>query len=789
MAIMFDRLGSLIARRWGWLLIGWAGLAVLVLMAAPSWDDVTCDGDFAYLPDQMSSVRGEKLLAAAFPDERSKSSVFLVLARRDGPLQPVDYAMGDRLAAQFTPETDNSIVNVVSYRTEVVGAKLRSRPGPEGQAALIVLDLQNEFAAVGNIDLIERIYGAIETLRHDPAFPAGLQLGVTGSAAIGSDMLLAAEESIRNIEQTTVILVILILLLVYRAPGLVIIPLVTILVSLEVATGLVAQLSQWSSQTGWIDYKIFSTTKIFIVVILYGTGTDFCLFLISRYREDLDRGLDTAGAVAHSLGRVGGAVAASAMTAILGLGAMACCEFGKFRNSGPTIALCLIVALLACLTLTPALLRAAGPLVFWPFGIRRLPNASLVADDRAADGSIMHRFWQRLGRMILARPGLILVGSLVVMAPLCYQGLRVDVTYDLMSELRSDRPSVEGTKLVRRYFSAGETGPVTVLAYSKSGGLYATQETREKLRRLSDDLYRFEYRDAEGTTVRPVTSVCSLSEPLGEPPRRFGFRDAVRKVVLRSHPLTKKFYLAQSPGYRGKVTRLDVVLRYDPFSAESIRVLDRLQAHLHDLARSPDSGWAGADFYYLGTTASIRDLKSVTSRDMTRIQRLVPITVLAVLIVILRRPVVCVYLVLSVLLGYFVSIGTTQLFFAWLYGPSFQGLDWKVPIFLFVILIAIGEDYNIYLVTRVVEEQKRLGAAEGLRTALVKTGGIITSCGIIMAGTFASMSTGTLRAVLELGVALPFGVLLDTCVIRPILVPAFLAIWDKRSARFGERYR
>ena len=157
-----------------------------------------------------------------------------------------------------------------------------------------------------------------------------------------------------------------------------------------------------------------------------------------------------------------------------------------------------------------------------------------------------------------------------------------------------------------------------------------------------------------------------------------------------------------------------MVFRYDPFSAESIRLLDRLEAHLGDLVRLPDSDWAGADFYYLGTTAGIRNLKSVTSRDMTRIEQLVPITVLAVLIVIFRRPVVCVYLVLSVLLGYFVSIGTIQLFFAWLYGPSFQGLDWKVPIFLFVILITIGEDYNIYLVTRVIEEQERRGAAEGL---------------------------------------------------------------------------
>jgi RND superfamily putative drug exporter len=661
-----------------------------------------------------------------------------------------------------------------------VGEKLKSPVGNDGQALLIVLQLRSEFMAVGNMELVGRIRRELDSVRQSPDFPPGLELGLSGSAAVGTDMLNSAEESIRSTERTTIFLVLVILLAVYRAPGLVAVPLATIFASLAVAIGLVAWIAQASDALGWLDYKIFKTTRIFIVVILFGAGTDFCLFLIARYKEELQEGLNPADALARALGRVGGALAASAMTTILGLGAMVFADFGKFRNSGPTIAFCLAVALAASLTLAPAMLRGVGAAVFWPFGRTAFPGR-----PGRPGKAVLHPsgFWPWLSGQIVRRPGIILVGSLLVMLPLADRGLRIDVTYDLLSELQPDRSSVRGTQLLRRYFPAGETGPITILAYHATGGLDDSQPAREKIRRLAQRLYELQYVDSQGQTARPVTSVRSLVEPLGEPPQRFGFFSGLRKGLVRGHHRTKSTYLAQSPEYAGKLTRLDVVTRYDPFSAESIRLLDRLEEDLLDLGDDPNSEWRGAEFHFIGTTAGIRDLKRVTASDLALIQQLVPIAVLAVLVVLLRRTWISVYLILTVLLGYFVSIGCTELFFTWLYGDTFVGLDWKVPMFLFVILIAVGEDYNIYLVTRVFEEQSKLGPVEGLRVALIRTGGIITSCGVIMAGTFASMTTGTLRATSELGFALAFGVMLDTCVIRTVLVPALLAILARRAER------
>jgi RND superfamily putative drug exporter len=163
-----------------------------------------------------------------------------------------------------------------------------------------------------------------------------------------------------------------------------------------------------------------------------------------------------------------------------------------------------------------------------------------------------------------------------------------------------------------------------------------------------------------------------------------------------------------------------------------------------------------------------------------------------ILVMLLRRPGISLYLILTVVLGYLASLGVTELLFKSLHHGSepWGGLDWTVGFFLFVILVAVGEDYNILLMARVIEEEEKHGITEGTRLAVAHTGGIISSCGLIMAGTFGSMLTGTLTSLRELGFALGLGILLDTFLVRPILVPAFVVVMDRyRAARREEKSR
>jgi putative drug exporter of the RND superfamily len=272
--------------------------------------------------------------------------------------------------------------------------------------------------------------------------------------------------------------------------------------------------------------------------------------------------------------------------------------------------------------------------------------------------------------------------------------------------------------------------------------------------------------------------VRSLTSPLGVTPAAAAAlaqsdvpaetrQEAIERVALDHY--------ATSFGQRTWTgTRLDLILTQSPFSHQSIDDLDRVEEAIR--AALPADKRQDTQMYVVGTTASVRDLARVMQSDRIRIEVLVLISVFVVLVVLLRGLVVPVYLLLSVLFSYFTTLGVAFAVFWALDPQGFAGIDWKVAIFLFTILIAVGEDYNIFLLTRVHEEQRQEGPVRGITTALSRTGPIISSCGIIMAGTFAALLGSSLTAMKQLGFALAFGVLLDTFVVRPILVPAFL-IW------------
>jgi RND superfamily putative drug exporter len=249
-----------------------------------------------------------------------------------------------------------------------------------------------------------------------------------------------------------------------------------------------------------------------------------------------------------------------------------------------------------------------------------------------------------------------------------------------------------------------------------------------------DDLEVADVRSAAaplGTSpaARETLGYFPVSPQLSRPPRASG-----PSSITSAMPAIWKMHM----------THMDVILGVDPFSRRAIRALQQIEAALRlDLSES--------ELGFSGPTASARDLETVKQQDQRRAEILVPIVVFVLLLLVLRRLAISVYLVLSVLFSYLATLGVTMVVFGLTHWGGYAGLDWKVPILLFTILVAVGEDYNIFLMTRIKEEMARHGALEGITEALSRTGRVISSCGFIMAGTFATLLSGSLLAMQELG--------------------------------------
>ncbi len=882
---MFLRLGQLVSRWWHVSLIAWVLLTWLVVQMSPDWADVVQDGEFVFLPASSPSRVAGRLYEEAFPgslEERPVeeggvqqdalgSNIVLIVRRKDGLTNQdrdfVEEVLLERLeqiarttGAEYVlgteqpdappqqdagaepadlPESEQIVKAIWTPKDPRVGPLLVSE---DGKALLVLIELKREFLDRGNARIIQRIEQAVDDLtdlnRHPVhRYLVGLDIKISGSATVGRDMLHAEEVSGSNTEWFTKTLVIVLLLIIYRAPILAFIPLVTVGLSVEMSL----RLLRIMADAGWVG--LFNGIEMYVTVVVYGAGVDYCLFLIARYKEELDKGRLLEEAIAEAVHRVGIALATSAGTSICGIGMMGFAEFGKFRQAGFAISFGLAVVLCAVLTFTPALLRLFGRWAFWPEIAREQiepeanlrPHPSLLTFLR--EQQWLDRGWQKVADGVEARPATVFLSSLALMLPFAVIAIinHAHLSYGLLTDLPQEDASVVGANAIQEHFPAGVGGPVTILLYSPEFDLPHGLESPGQSVALGEGIASVLTEELESRREQlKLADIRTQENPLGISPvsqayvrqQMRGGLFGGRGAIIRNH--ARKTYLSQEGPLAGKVIRLDLVFDVDPFSRDSIDLLSATEQVIRDAlpralmvfdetdtsdvdaepegtaATETPEGLPPQDdkirvsahiaklanetgIYSIGPTPSIRDLKDVTDRDQIRIDLLVVIAVYVVLVMLLRRPAISLYLIVSVVFSYLVALGVTfAVYWAWHPG-QFPGLDWKVPIFLFTILIAMGEDYNILLMTRVEEEQKVHGPVKGVLVALTRTGSIISSCGIIMAGTFATLMTGTLMGMIELGFALAFGVLLDTFVVRPILVPAYLVMLHSgRFGRFGK---
>jgi RND superfamily putative drug exporter len=481
---VFDRLGRLVIRLRFVFVVGWVVAAVGMGALAPSLSQAGFADETSFLPRDAESLAARHVIAAAFPNDSAPTSALVVFSRAGG-LTDADRAAIEGLRGYFEGSDHPDAVQryVTAEGSPSLASALRSQ---DGVVELARIDMSTP-------SFLPRTNTAIDVIRAHFAKPgvlaAGLVAQVTGQAGIGRDYLAAIKEGTDRTTLVTILLVVVVLMLIYRAPLAALAPLLTIGSAFLVARGVLG----FMAQAGW---QLSSVLDSFIVVLVFGVGTDYTIFLISRFREELGRHSPDV-AVQVTVSRISAVITASAATVIVGLASMVAARFGMIQSTGPALAITIFVTLLAGLTLTPSLLAIFGRRIFWP-----LHEKTLTAADEERG------FWAALARRITARPGLLAAAVLALLLVPALALPQLKENFDVLHELPAGAESREGYDTLSHHLAEGQLMPLTVLVqstdgsktdFTSSGGLARTAALGRSIGALPN-----------------VQTVRSLVDPLGE---------------------------------------------------------------------------------------------------------------------------------------------------------------------------------------------------------------------------------------------------------------------------------
>jgi RND superfamily putative drug exporter len=639
----------------------------------------------------------------------------------------------------------------------------------DGKAAIVTAYLKGE----GDAD---RILDPMQFWRDTVSDPGGgLEVKITGGAGYAADAIEVFESINGTLLLAAVSLVIVLLILIYRSPIFLFIPLAAVIFAEILARSVGYGLSE-------LGVTINGQSSAIMSILVLGAGTDYALLIVARYREELHHTLDRHEAIRAAMTSAGPAVFASAATVIAALLCLSIARVNGTSGLGPIAAMGVACAATSMLTLLPALLTIFGRRAFWPF-VPHTPQWSEA--DQPQVGA--------LGRRIVegSRVGALLpvIGASLVVALLLPLVLLNAVLRGLVAVVTGGRvhlPSLILGPLDRAVFRPYEIrrtkhehlADVTHGFWKRVGDRVAGNPTRvlvgstavllvmcAGLAFFSTDLttndsYRTEVESVAGQELLSQSFPSGASAPtdviVADPadvPAVSRAVAGVEGVESVSPPVAE--------GERGVL--LQATLEPQPYSTEAFDLIDPIRAAADQAA--PDTLVGGA-------TAVEFDVREAAGWDSTVIPPIVLVVVFLILVLLLRAVIAPLILIGTVILSFLAALGVGYVVFDTIF--DFPGSDPSLPLFAFVFLVALGVDYNIFLMARAREETLKHGTREGMLRALAVTGGVITSAGIVLAGTFSVLAVLPLVFLTEIGFVVAFGVLLDTFLVRSVLVPAIV---------------
>lgn len=831
------------------LLVFWIAMAVGSATLLPDLQSVVRQTEQQYLPDDAESVQAARLLEQINPSVHYRTIAVIVVARQD-KLRERDHAWMNALLSELEArKAELGIVGVLSAQSTPQLAE-RFLSG-DGTTALAIVQLPKT-----DFDVDTGI--AVAKLRHLLAgAPEGTVASLTGNAPISQDFQRSSVEGLQRTELLTIVLVFLILLVVFRSPVTPFIPLLTIGISYMLSRGMIGAAANWG-------LPVSNFTESFLIAVLFGAGTDYCILMIQRYREELAAGDDRVAALARTFRGVGKTIVFSASTVFVAFFLIGFAEFGLYRSAAG-VAIGVLAALLVGMTLTPALLLLLGSAVFWRpsaawrGGRRRAGLAHAGAGGRAAlaagteaiavgtggsatrtadagtDPRLPASATRSSALLAAKRPLLVLLAAAVLLTPIAmlFEGKR---SFNDISEIDQRLDSVVGFRLIEETFGAGELFPLTIAVSTPDSfrtpgalaalemtshvlaGLDGVQEVRSAARPLGRKLQvgRNEPVSAEDIQRQEKLAEALKTLAIGAVPLSQGLIGAlpsIRHLAVALAPFLaeqlqaaetleslqqlfkrktaadgdEQARLAQSLEQSldfyvspdGKITKFDIILSIDPYSPEAMDAAGEITGALRESLGA--SAIADPQAFASGTSVKYDELRAISYRDFVRTGLLVMAGIAVVLILLLRSLLAPLYVLLSLGFNYLVTMGITEFLYVKVFG--YPGLSWTVSFFIFLVVVALGVDYSIFLMARFKEEYRPGEAAPAMTKALATTSGIIISAAAIMGSTFGALGFSGIATLTQIGVGTLIGLLLYATLFMNLIVPAFGFLFGEANWR------
>ena len=733
------------AIRFRWAIIaGWVIAGVLCIALLPALSTAVNTDNSSFLP---ASTPSEHALALAAPFQPTNDTTGTLVVLGQAKLTSSDQSAITSLENKIAK--DGHVVSVSDQGL--------SQDGLADKAQVVFNVLTSSTKAAPAVAAVR------STISH-AGLPSGLSGYLTGQLPSAVDNQNSQASAQRLTEYLSILIILVMLVIVFRAA---IAPLVTLLPAiwvLEMSGRIIAEASTAGLQVSTI-------TQTMLTVLLLGAGTDYGLFLIMRVREEMARGATPHAAIERAGRYVGESITFSGGTVIVALLCLLLASFGLYSGLGPALALGVAIMLVAALTLIPALLAVFGRLTFWPRPVRLAKREGV---------------WARLADVVIAHPAITLAIGVLFLAALGTAATGyVSSGFGGTTTGPPGSQSANGTNVINNHYPPAVANPTSVLLVYPSSvwkNLTPVQDAENDLGKKSVFASVTGLFDANGAAVS-IQQLNSLYAQLGPPGKLPATEPSGTGVSAQQYAAYRATSQFVSPN--GQTVQFYTSLTAgSPASTSALNAVPSIRTavtSVQNATKATDSGVSGlAPSSYDVSTVSQSDLKEIVP---------VVIVLLALLLGILLRSVVApLYLVATVLLSYFAALGIAVLIFQ--DGAGDAGLNFVLPFLLFIFLMALGEDYNILIMTRIREEAHHLPLREAVANAAHHTGTTVTSAGLILAATFGAAGvTGATSQIKQLGTAIALGVLLDTFLVRTLMVPAIVVLcrrynwWPSKLAR------